>query len=408
MMIHLQSKEIKTDIDPGGDNLESVHREFGDYITYLCEPIDSLLEQALEIKEINKNKKLIRFWIREIVCEIYRLGIDLSPRLVLASAMYFSTSLKPKVIIVICKITRSSLFKFLELIKIKKEIKEDLVIYMNKIRFLTIIGKTIGEISHITEYSEEIIDRYIGENSYYFITFKKCNLNLNDIYAMIFLKRKYFSNKIIGAKFKINQHLVERLLRTFMPDYEKYKRFHNTKVDRFVLNKMISLKKQYLTNREVGKKLILSESTVSKYLREYFSEYDLYNVGRSSKKEVKLLKFRQYQNNLKSSFGDKKLTGKMVCNICLYEPALRLLNGYLDISEIKKNEDKIKSLIREICSRLFQINRSRLPKHILAAAVYLCMEHRTLPEVSRLLELPFSPTYDLLKLVQLGKVKKSY
>ena len=170
-----------------------------------------------------------------------------------------------------------------------------------------------------------------------------------------------------------------------------------------VISEIISLKKQYLTNKEIAKRLHLCEASISKYLKRYFSEYGLYNPKRIGIKKLKLLKFRQHQKDLRNRLGDKKITGEAVCTVCLYEPALRLLDGYLNIPEIKENKDKIISLIGVISVRLFKVNKSRLPKHILAAAVYLCTGFKTLQEVSNLLNIPFSPTYNLLKLVKLKK-----
>lgn len=394
---------------------KSKYREFQDYITCLCEPMNFLLKRSLKNEEINKNKEKIIFWIREVVCELYRLGGDLSPIMILATAVYFSTSLSKGTIATIFGISKTSFLNFLQSIeikrtsflnflqskKIKREIEGNLVVHINKIIFLSIMGTSVREISHITGYSEKIVRLYFKKSSFNFRTHKSCDISFYDVYGMIYLKRDYFSNKEIAQEFKIGSALVWKLLKNFMPDYKTYKHLYNIKTNKSVVNKLISLKKQYLLNSEIADKTNLSEVTVSIHLRKYFPDYYKYNMKRLGKKKIKELKFRYRQEELKKEFKNK-ITSQAVCVMCLCNPTRKLLNDYLDVQEIKENKDKIIAVIKEISIRLFKINRTRLPKYILAAAIHLCTDFTPL-KVSKIMDISYSPLYRLLKLVRIRK-----
>ena len=107
-------------------------------------------------------------------------------------------------------------------------------------------------------------------------------------------------------------------------------------------------------------------------------------------------------------FENKRITSQEVCVVSLCEPARNLYDEYFDIQEIRENKDKITIAIKEICIRLFKINRSRSPKLILATAIYLCTS-LSLNPVLELLNISPSSICILLKLIKIMKDwKKSH
>lgn len=94
-----------------------------------------------------------------------------------------------------------------------------------------------------------------------------------------------------------------------------------------------------------------------------------------------------------------------MCIVSLCEPARNLYYEHFDIREIREKQDKITSAIKEICIRLFKINRSRSPKLILATAIYLCIS-LSLNPVTKLLNISPSSICTLLKLIKIKKNPK--
>jgi len=179
-------------------------------------------------------------------------------------------------------------------------------------------------------------------------------------------------------------------------------------VKRNQIEQMISLKRQYLTNLQIGEQLDIGIQTVGKYLEKYMPDYKKYIINRIGKKKIREIKNKNNLKRLRKKFENKRITSQEVCVVSLCEPACNLYDEYFDIQEIRDNQDKITSAIKEICIRLFKINRSRSPKLILATAIYLCTS-LSLNPVSELLNISPSSICILLKLIKIKKDwKKSH
>jgi len=176
-------------------------------------------------------------------------------------------------------------------------------------------------------------------------------------------------------------------------------------VKRNQIEQMISLKKLYLTNFQIGDQLDIGLQTVGKYLEKYMPNYKKYLINRIGRKKIREIKNKSNLERLRKKYENKRITSQEACIVSLCEPARNLYDEYFDIQEIREKQYKITSAIKEICIRLFKINRSRSPKLILATAIYLCTS-LSLNPVSELLNISPSSICILLKLIKIKKNPK--
>ncbi len=172
-------------------------------------------------------------------------------------------------------------------------------------------------------------------------------------------------------------------------------------VKRNQIEQMISLKKQYLTNLQIGEQLDIGLQTVGKYLEKYMPDYKKYLINRIGKKKIREIKNKNNLKRLRKKFENKRITSQEACIVSLCEPARNLYDQFFDVQEIRENQDKITSAIKEISIRLFKINRSRSPKLIFSTAIYLCTS-LSLNPVSKLLNISPSSICTLLKLIRIS------
>jgi len=176
-------------------------------------------------------------------------------------------------------------------------------------------------------------------------------------------------------------------------------------VKRNQIEQMISLKKQYLTNFQIGEQLDIGIQTVGKYLEKHMPDYKKYLISRIGRKKIREIKNKKNWERLRKKLENKRITSQKACIVSLCEPTRNLFDEYFDIREIRDNQDKITSAIKEICIRLFKINRSRSPKLIFATVIYLCTS-LSLNSVSELLNISPSSICILLKLIKIKKNPK--
>ena len=208
----------------------------------------------------------------------------------------------------------------------------------------------------------------------------------------------------ISRQLNISEKSVGKYLKKFLPDYEKFLKNNLIKNQ---LEQMISLKKEYLTNLQIGLQLGIGEDTVRKYLKLYMPDYEKYRVNRVGRKKIRESKFKKHQGVLRKKFDNRKITSQSACIVSLCEPARNLLNDYLTIQEIRKNQKKITNLIKLISLRLFKLNRSRSPKLIFTKSIYLCTS-LSLIQVSEILNISLSSISNLTNLIRLKKDWKKH
>jgi len=134
-------------------------------------------------------------------------------------------------------------------------------------------------------------------------------------------------------------------------------------------------------------------------------DYHKYIINRIGKKKIREIKNKNNLERIRKKFENKRIMSQEACIVSLCETARNLYNEYFDIREIRENQDKITGAIKEICIRLFKINRFRSPKLIFTTAIYLCTS-LSLNPISELLNISPSSICILLKLIKIKKNPK--
>lgn len=93
----------------------------------------------------------------------------------------------------------------------------------------------------------------------------------NKISQIISLKKQYLSNNEISKRLKISLPTIRKYLREFFTDYEKYKLARSSEE---MIKKMIDMKKERKTNREIALELNCTIQTVGRNLKKYMIDYE--------------------------------------------------------------------------------------------------------------------------------------
>lgn len=121
------------------------------------------------------------------------------------------------------------------------------------------------------------------------------------IKKMIRLKRNRLTNKEIGERIERSRGWVGQILRKHMEDYDKYK---YNKLFNDEIEEMISLKKEEFSNAEIGQRFGKSTARVGQILREHMEDYDKYKLKKTSDDEIeKMIRLRKLKLSAKK-IGD--------------------------------------------------------------------------------------------------------
>lgn len=80
-------------------------------------------------------------------------------------------------------------------------------------------------------------------------------------------------------------------------------------VKRSQIERMISLKRQYLTNFQIGEQLDIGIQTVGIYLKKYMPDYNKYIINRIGRKKIREIKNKKSLERIRKKFENKRITG---------------------------------------------------------------------------------------------------
>jgi DNA-binding CsgD family transcriptional regulator len=178
------------------------------------------------------------------------------------------------------------------------------------------------------------------------------------ISEMVKLKRAGLTNKEIAKRLSISQPTVGQYLKREMRDYEKYKNL-SKKIAEKTISEMVKLKRAGLTNKEIAKKLSVSRITVGRYLRKEMNFYEKYREKGKGKKVTdtaikKMIEMRREGKTLKEIAKKLSLSHTTVMNYLRKE-----MSDYIFYCQSKGPSTPPKPFSRQKITHILQLKKTR-------------------------------------------------